>query len=344
MKRLVVLAAVLLSASGAHAAGAVLTYVASRDLVVAAQPGAKTTAFRADTATKVWTLDGVEAPRIIAQGPDRLLVVDSFHSEVMLLGLTEKTSRRFAVASTPVAAAFAGKDPFVLSRDGRRLQRLGADGVDEEIETPHDAVFLGVANGRLYVYGRTSGVLIELQPRPLRVTRRVEVPPFASDMEADDRAIYLLYPRMGTISVVLLRDFRIDSEPVGAVPVDAAIEGNRTTITAGSLVVADPSSKRIWRSERLQSFRAAVGRGFIRGLLGLGLYRPSSPQFPTGVDRVVVDRYARLAYDSTAGSLFRFDGKKPRLLARDLAPGEFAATPDGVAVWDSDAESVVFRK
>lgn len=342
MRRLLV-AAALLAASAAHASDAVLAYIPSRDVVLAAQRGA-TTASRAGSKAKLWSGDGVESPRLIAASNERAVIVDSLNSEVALITLADGRSKRFAVASTPIAAAFVGNDAFVLSRDGRRLQRLGPDGVAEQIETPPDSAFLAVGGDRLYVYGRSGGVLEELQPRPLAVTRRVEVPPFASDMESDRNAIYLLYPRAGKMTVVLLRDFRAESEPVGAVPVDAAIEGASTAISAGSLVVADPSSKRIWRSERSQSFSAAVSRGFIRGLLGLGLYHASSPEFPTGIDRVIVDRFARLAYDSTTGSLFRFDGKKPRLLARDVTPHGFAATPTGIAVWSSAGNVVVYKK
>lgn len=343
MKRLFFAIAILASVP-LRASNAVLAYIPSRDLVIAAQAGAKTTAYRAGTAAKLWTADGVDSPRVIAHAGDRAIVLDSLNNEVLSLSLVDGTSKRFAVAATPVAAAFLGDDAYVLSRDGRRLQRLGRDGVVEQIETPADSAFLAVGTDRLYVYGRSGGVLEEFRGRPLTVTRRVEIPPFAADMESDHTALYLLYPRAGKMTVVLLRDFRAESQPVGAVPVDAAIEGTGTAITAGSLVVADPSSKRIWRSERSQSLSAAVSRGFIRGLLGLGLYHPSSPQFPTGVDRVAIDRFARLAYDSSTGSLFRFDGRKPRLVARDVAPWAFAATPSGIAVWDPAVNTVVYKK
>jgi hypothetical protein len=73
-----------------------------------------------------------------------------------------------------------------------------------------------------------------------------------------------------------------------------------------------------------------VARGFVRGLLGLGLFRPRGSEFPTGVDRVFPGGFA---YDSSSATLYRVRRGKVSVVAKNLPPGAFAATERGLMVW-----------
>jgi hypothetical protein len=168
-----------------------------------------------------------------------------------------------------------------------------------------------------------------------RVTRRVRVGSFASDLETDGRTAYLLYPREARIQMVDLASMKLKgTAAVGAVPVDLALAGGGTALTARVLAVADPSAKRIWLTEGTQSTAEAVARGFLRGFLGLGLFANRSSAFPTGVDRVVARGARWIAYDSSSGTLYRVDRRKSSVIARHVEPGAFALTQDGIAWWE----------
>jgi hypothetical protein len=121
---------------------------------------------------------------------------------------------------------------------------------------------------------------------------------------------------------------------VGAVPVDAAFASSGTALTARTLAVADPSAKRVWMVQGAESFAQAVARGFLRGLIGLGLYGGRASQFPTGVDRVIIRGSRSYAYDSSSGTLYRFTKSRSEVVAKNVAPEGFAVGATGVYVWD----------
>jgi hypothetical protein len=168
-----------------------------------------------------------------------------------------------------------------------------------------------------------------------RVTRRLDVPRFASDFEVSGATGYLVSPRDARVRTIDLETMAISGElAVGAVPTDLAFAGGGTALTGRLLAVADPSAKRVWIAESTQSMAKAIGRGFLRGLLGLGLLGGRGSEFPTGVDRVVTADDAWLAYDSSSGTLYRFTRKESRTIASGVAPAAFAITPAGVAWWN----------
>jgi hypothetical protein len=196
-----------------------------------------------------------------------------------------------------------------------------------------DPAFLRQANGKLYVYSRTSGTLEEIDRD--RVTRRIAVSPFASDFEVSGTTGYLVDPRNARVRVVDLSKMKTAGEiAVGAVPVDLAFAGGGTALTARILAVADPSAKRVWLQEGTQSMTQAIARGALRGLLGLGLFGSGASQFPTGVDRVAIHGKVWLAYDSSSGTLYRFTKRSSAIVAKNVPPNGFTATADGVAWWD----------
>src|SRR5205807_5472469 len=112
----------------------------------------------------------------------------------------------------------------------------------------------------------------------------------------------------------------------GAVPVDLDITSGGTALPAPTLAIADPAMKKVWITEGAQSTTQAFVRGFLRGLIGLGLFGGNSSQFPTGVDRVFVRSGRWYAYDTSSGTLYRFTQRTSRVVAKALAPQQFAIT------------------
>lgn len=277
-----------------------------------------------------WNEEGVRNATGIVASDQRVAVLDALHDRVTIVELADGRLARHSTAATPIAAAFLGRDLYVLCRDARVVQRMGGPRID----VAADPAFLAVANGKLYVYSRTTGVIEEIDRD--RVTRRVTIAPFASDFEVSGDTGYLVFPREARIRPIDLPSMKAgDALDVGAVPVDLAIAGGGTALTARVLAVADPSAKRIWLTEGQQSMGKAIARGFLRGVLGLGLYGNRSSQFPTGVDRVVARGGRWVAYDSSSGTLYRVDRRKSSVIAQGIAPQAFTLTAKGVAYWQN---------
>lgn len=277
-----------------------------------------------------WDEEGVRNPTGIVASDERVAVLDALHDQVVIVELADGRLARYGTAATPIAAAFLGRELYVLCRDARVVQRMGGPRID----VAADPAFLAATNGRIYVYSRTTGVIEEIERD--RVTRRVTTAPFASDFEVSGNTGYLAFPREARLRTVDLATMTA-GEPidVGAVPVDIALAGGGTALTARVLAVADPSAKRIWLTEGRQSTGKAIARGFLRGFLGLGLFGNRSSEFPTGVDRVVARGGRWIAYDSSSGTLYRFDRRKSSVIAQGIAPKAFALTAGGVAYWQN---------
>lgn len=277
-----------------------------------------------------WDVEGVREATDIAASSDRVVVLDALHDQAVVVDIANGRTQRVTTGATPIAAAFVGRDLYILSRDSRQLRRVGGSAIAVEA----DPAFLAVASQKLYVYSRTTGVVEEIQND--RVTRRVRIAPFASDFEADGRTAYLAYPRESRVRTIDLAAMKpAEAIDVGAVPVDIALTGGGTALTARVLAVADPSAKRIWLTEGRQSMTKAVARGFLRGVLGLGLYGNRSSQFPTGVDRVLARGSRWIAYDSSSGTLYRVTRQQSSVIAKGIAPKGFTLTTDGVAFWQN---------
>ncbi len=323
------LSAVLLFA--AVSANAQVVATAGRDYVVAHDDRVE---LFDETARRIWTAEGVEMPARIAVASDRVAVLDSFHNVVRIYDLVTGRAQRMSTGETPVEARFAGRDLFVLDRDGSRIERIGGG----SITVAPDPAFMRVANGRIYVYSRLDGIVQEIDPASMRLTRRVTIGPFASAFEVDGRTGYLLYPRDAKLRTFALATMRRGGDiAAGAVPIDLAMASRSNALSASRLVIADPSAKRVSVVEGSQSIAAAVARGFIRGLLGLGLFRPRGSEFPTGVDRVATRGAITVAYDSTTQTLYRVKGSKGTVIARELGPDAFAIGDGVIAVWQNGA-------
>lgn len=268
------------------------------------------------------SIAGVEHATFITADGDRAVVLDALNNQAVIVNLTSGAAQRLRTAETPIDAIFARRELYILARDARVLQRAGG----EDIALDADPSHLAQSNGRVFVYSRTAGVLREIGGA------KYEVPPFASDFEVSGETFFLTYPREGKVRV--LRNGRVEELAVGAVPTDIAFAGGGTALTARILAVADPSAKRVWLAESTQSMTEAVARGFLRGLLGLGLFGQGASQFPTGVDRVETRGKHWIAYDSSSRTLYHFTRKQSAVVARNVAPGAWTLTANGVAWWN----------
>lgn len=278
-----------------------------------------------------WKTDGVSSPGVIASSETRAAVLDPIHNRVAIVDLATGRTTFAKTAETPVAAAFAGNDLLIVDRDAHVIEKNGP-----RIELAPDPEFLSVKGNKAYVYSRIDGALQEIGIEPFALLRTVTVKPFASSMQCDAKNAYLVYPREGRVRVVDLAKMQDAGEfRVGSVPTDIAIAGDPTALTASRLAIADPSAKRVWLVEGRQTSMQAFTRGFLRGLLGLGLFGGTDSQFPTGVDRVIARGSRWLAFDSSTGTLYDVTKKEAIVLARGLSPHAFALTPEGVAYWQN---------
>lgn len=328
MKRLLVLMLLMTATARAQ-----VISVTSRGIVVATPDEIRL--FDSSARRTIWSARGVSNPSIIVRGEQRIAVIDSLRNLVSIADLSTGAVTRVATGETPVAGVFIDADLFLLDRDARLLERITPGGVKSVLELDADPAFIRASRRMLYVYSRMSGVVQEIGPR-LQIMRSVRVAPFASDFEIEGRTGYLVDPRaarLHTFSVITMQ--ATGDIEAGVVPVDLTVARESNAVSATSLAIADPSAKRVWRIEGAQSVTSAVTRGFLRGLLGLGLFAPSSAEFPTGVDRVSGYGSAIIAYDTSTGTLYRVNRKKSSVLARGIAPGAFSVGEHGIAVLEN---------
>jgi hypothetical protein len=284
-----------------------------------------------------WSTAGVQTPQAVVSSKDQIAILDPLANEARIVELATGRGRTVRTGETPIAGVFIGSALYLLERDARALERIGADGTRASISTHADPAFLRERNGTLYVYCRAEGVVEEIGTSPFAARRSSKTAAFGSDFEVDGRNAYVVEPRSGKIALVTLATMKAaGSVDVGAVPVDLDITSGGTALTASTLAIADPAMKKVWITEGAQSTGQAFLRGFFRGLLGLGLLGGRSSQFPTGVDRVFVRGGRWYAYDSSSGTLYRFTRKTSQVIAKGIGAQRFAVTDEGVFVW-SDA-------
>ena len=282
---------------------------------------------------RIWKTDGLPTPQTIAASNERIAVLDALANEARIVDLTTGRGTTVHTGETPIAGVFIGPTLYLLERDGRALERIGADGTRASISTGADPAFLRQSNGRLYVYARGEGLVQEVGTMPFAIRRSARVTPFASDFEIDSTNAYIVDPHRAKIAIINLESMQSGgSIEVGAVPVSFAFASTGTSLTARTLAVADPSAKKVWLIEGAQSVTQAFTRGFLRGLIGLGLFGSGTSNFPTGVDRVFVRGARWYAFDSSSGTLYRFTKSSSSVIARNIRT--FVVATEGVFFWD----------
>ncbi|HXI12887.1 MAG TPA: hypothetical protein VNM92_09585 [Thermoanaerobaculia bacterium] len=315
----------------------------SRLVVVANGPERRIEAYRTTDLERIWRFDGPRHPRTVVFAPSgRGAVLDAVANSATIF--SDRGARSLRVGETPVAALFVGETLFVACRDSRSLEKIDESGTRQVLPTASDVSAAATSGRRIYLYSRVDGTVEEFGSSPFRSISKGRIAPFASDLVLDDKVGYLSLPQSGEVVVFSLETLKITQRvPVGAVPVDLELERPADTLSARTLAVADPSSKRIWRTEGAQSDTAAFTRGFVRGLIGMGLYSPRSSSFPTGVDRIRSNGRETIAFDSSSATLYQVTKKGSRQIARDIGSEAFDLTSSSVLVWQQRLISYPLR-
>lgn len=262
---------------------------------------------------------------IAAKG--QILLLDAITNRGVILDIESRRSRSFRTGETPVDAAAFDGGFLVLCRDQSSISHHTLDGDGRIIAVPEQSTMLEVGANRAFVYSSSSGELASFGEK-LNEVSRTKTNNGASDLEISGTYLYLVYPRKGRVEAFDTKTLELREHfTVGAVPVDLVSTSEPNLIGAGTLAVADPSSKRVWREEGSQSEMQAFSRGFLRGMLGLGLYGGKSTEIPTGVDRLFKSGKRLWAYDTSSRTLYAVSTKRITKAAenidhRSIAPDE----------------------
>jgi hypothetical protein len=322
MKRsLSLLGALLLLPAALHAGSVVLR---AGDAIVHAVPGS--IHVLAAGTPEPTTYRGLAHPGFGATAPDQPLaaIFDPIEDRVAITG-SAGPPRFVALAGTPTAGTFLGSALFVVSREQGTLTRIGSDGERSSVASSGNPGLIAVGDGAVFTYDPVRGLVERFDPLSLARTGTLTIDRFGSDLETDGRSGYLAIP--GTGEVITFSLSSLDGRKAlrgGAVPVDLIVEKGAGPLSPGTLAIADPASRRIWRVESQQSGGAAFARGFLRGLIGLGLYAPRSSVLPAGVDRIQSAAGGLLAFDSSSGDLYRITARRSDKIASGVDPGGYA--------------------
>src|SRR3954453_7068177 len=138
----------------------------------------------------IWKTDGLPTPQTIAASNKRIAVLDPLANEARIVDLATGRGTTVHTGETPVAGVFIGSTLYLLERDARALERIGADGTRASISTGADPAFLRESTCRLFTYARGEGLVQEVMTTPFAIRRSARVTPFASDFEVDSRNAY----------------------------------------------------------------------------------------------------------------------------------------------------------
>lgn len=288
--------------------------------------------------------NGPRFPRSAAVSDDgRVAVVDPVENRVIVISPHAVAEHR--LPETPLAPLFSGGDLFVLSRDAAVLTAIRADGESETRPTSQGASLALAVGGRIVIYSPVTGLLERFDAATLEAAEGEAMPPGGSAIASDGNTLYLALPSAGRIAIASLAGGRpVETFAAGAVPVDIDSRRGATALTAATFHIADPAARRVWRIEGNQSMAAAFARGFLRGLIGLGVFQPGGAQFPGGVDRVVARDGSVVAHDASSGSLYRIDGSRMTAVASGIGATAFDLLEDGrIVFWDEQRRSLRFE-
>lgn len=260
--------------------------------------------------------------RTIVSGIDGELVVVDHHSGVASSVQLQQTVTE--MIATPHGVVLlegaSGEIHLLREHEAAPLTSAGADAADGRY-----------ADGSLYLYSRAQRTIsrVSLDDGSSVIAPLSAVP---SDLEVDQSGVYVTYPEEGAvevfdrISLASRERFRI-----GSAPVDLALASSSSLASGGSFVVADPAAGAVIRDERSRSVVSSFLRGFLRGLLGIGLARAEVFRPDGRPDHVRVGRSV-WAQDSASGKIWRIDGKQ--IAEIGIAPaGAFAVSERDSAAW-----------
>jgi len=256
-------------------------------------------AFDRTGATRLWSAKGLASPSAIAVSRDgtKAAILDGFADRVAVVSVADGTVALHDTPATPVAAAFFGRDVWIVLRDAGKVVRITPEGEKLEARVALDPAFLAVTDEFVYVYSRAEGLLQEIDPKSAQVTRSVSVGTAGSDLEIREprpgekpgAVAYLCRPASGTIVTVDLPSMERHDMKTGGAPVDLAFASDGKT-----LVIADAKAQR---------------------------------------DRVAATSAGMFAFDSRGGTVYRIEGRNATKIAAGVA--SFVVTDESIFTWDA---------
>lgn len=310
--------------------GAASVVLRAGDAIVHAVPGS--IRVLGASATEPMSYPGLAYPGFGAVASERATaaIFDPVEDRLAIVASAE-APRIVELRDSPTAAAFLESTLFVVSREKGTLTRIGSDGAVASVRSSGSPGFISIAAGAVFTYDPVRGLIERFDPVSLESSGTLAIDRFGSDFETDGRSGYLAIP--GTGEVISFSLSSLDGRKAlqgGAVPVDVVVERASGPLSPGTLAIADPASRRVWRVEGQQSGGAAFARGFLRGLIGLGLYAPRSSELPAGVDRIDSAAGGLLAFDSSSGDLYRITSRRSERIATGVDPSGYAWKGDRV--------------
>lgn len=274
---------------------------------------------------RLWTANGLASPSSIVMSADgkSAAILDGFADRVAIVSVADGAVEHYETPGTPVAAAFFGRDVWVILRDRYRVLRITSEGLTDVV-VALDPAFIAVSDKFVYVYSRAEGLLQEIDPKSAQVTRTATVGSGGSDLEVRPpkrgepagAVAYVCRPGYAKIAVVDLVAMDSIQRTLGGAPIDLAYVplGAKLSINPGMSVVADPGKQILLES---------TDPGPVGTTINL----------PTATDRIAIAGAGLFAFDSSSGTLYRVEGRTATKVASGLTATSFVATDDGLFTW-----------
>src|SRR5688500_16029740 len=161
MKR--ILAGLILIAFPALASNAIVAHLPTeRVLLVAREDGSLIEAHDDRFGMPVWSVDGLETPRMSAVASSGSLAAfgDPLNNTVLAISAKTRLPKRYDVPPTPVAMLCLDDVLYVLSRDEPALTRIEGERI-QSVDAPRSPTHLAAAGKTLLVYSSQEGTLTE---------------------------------------------------------------------------------------------------------------------------------------------------------------------------------------
>lgn len=285
-----------------------------------------------DSASPI-TLAGAPDPVVLAVSEDgSRTAVASSDGTVLLLGPSERTTIDSSLAITElrfsgdVLWALDGLRGILLMEARGSFTRVGEFGPDSRMLATHEE--------SVYLVAQSAREVVRIDSSTGAVLHRGSIPDAAGDMTIAASGVYLTLPRTGEV-LVLDRLGLVERERfrLGRAPTGVAITGTGGALGPATIWVADPATGGVISDEASQSMPAAISRGFLRGLLGLGLANARVHELPGRPSRVQAAAGGVIAQELTTGVLWSIRGKRIVRIG-EARHGAFAYDPSAkMATW-----------
>jgi len=266
---------------------------------------------------RLWSANGLASPSAIvtSQNGESAAVLDAFDDRVAVVSVAGGRVAFHETPGTPVAAAFLGRDLWIVLRDHSSVLRISPDADKIEIGIALDPALVAASDQFVYVYSRAEGLLQEIDPKLAQVKRSTSVGTGGSDLEIrlpnndrTDLIAHLCRPANGVVVRIDLRSMESREISNGGAPIDLAFVpwGAKLSIDPGTSIIADPEKQ--------------------------------------AYDRVSITGAGVFAFDSNSGTLYRIEGRTAKKIASGLTATSFVATDDALFTWDGKSKRLESRQ